>query len=56
MGQVVRTLVDEGVGAGQHTVEWDSRSDSGIRVSSGMYFYRFRAGNVVETKKMALLK
>ena len=56
MGQVVRTLVDQTVGAGQHTVEWDSRSDSGVRVSSGMYFYRFRAGNVVETKKMALLK
>ncbi|MFQ5608034.1 MAG: T9SS type A sorting domain-containing protein [Candidatus Zixiibacteriota bacterium] len=56
MGQVVRTLVDETVGPGQHTVEWDATSDSGMRVSSGMYFYRFRAGDVVQTRKMTLLK
>ncbi len=56
MGQVVRTLVDEEVGAGQHTVEWDASDDNGSRVASGMYFYRFKAGNNVETKKMTLLK
>jgi len=56
MGQVVRTLVDEEVSAGQHTVEWDATNDNGVKVASGMYFYRFKAGNNVETKKMTLLK
>ncbi|MCH9032097.1 MAG: T9SS type A sorting domain-containing protein [candidate division Zixibacteria bacterium] len=57
MGQIVRTLVDGSMGAGTHTIEWDSRSDTGELVSSGMYFYRFKAGdNVIQTRKMTLLK
>ncbi len=56
MGQVVRTLVDEQVGSGTHTVEWDATDSNGRQVASGMYFYRFRAGNVSQTKKMTLLK
>jgi FlgD Ig-like domain len=56
MGQVVRTLVDEQVGAGTNTVEWDATDDNGRQVASGMYFYRFKAGNLSQTKKMTLLK
>lgn len=55
-GQVVRTLVDEMMSSGEHVVEWNSESDSGDRVASGMYFYRLTAGDVVTTKKMTLLK
>lgn len=56
MGQRVRTLIDETVSSGTHTVEWDSRSDDGQRVSSGIYFYRLKVGNRMETRKMTLLK
>ncbi|UCC44127.1 MAG: T9SS type A sorting domain-containing protein [Candidatus Zixiibacteriota bacterium] len=55
-GQKVRTLVDSYVSAGEHVVEWNSLSDAGNRVASGIYFYRLQAGDVVTTKKMTLLK
>lgn len=56
MGQKVRTLVDETVGAGVHSVEWDATNDYGEKVSSGMYFYRLKVGAAAQSKKMTLLK
>ena len=55
-GQLVRTLVDEHVSAGYHTLVWDGRDEFGQAVSSGIYYYRMVAGTFVETKKMALLR
>ncbi|MCZ6679553.1 MAG: T9SS type A sorting domain-containing protein, partial [Candidatus Poribacteria bacterium] len=37
-------------------VYWDGRSDTGERVSSGAYFYYFRAGDYSATRKMIILK
>lgn len=54
-GRKVKTLVDETQGSGVYTVEWDSRT--GVSpVSSGIYFYRLEAGEVVETMKFILLR
>lgn len=55
-GQKVRTLVNGTVGAGTYKISWDGNNSLGQKVSSGMYFYRFQAGDHVETKKMLLLK
>ncbi|MDZ7392540.1 MAG: Ig-like domain-containing protein [candidate division KSB1 bacterium] len=55
-GQLVRTLVEEQVHAGYHTLQWDGRDEFGQAVSSGVYYYRMVAGTFVETKKMALLR
>lgn len=55
-GRLVRTLVSEDAAAGEHEVEWDGRDAAGSRVASGIYLYRFRAGTVVETQRIALLK
>jgi hypothetical protein len=55
-GARVRTLLDEARVSGDHRVVWDGRSDAGMRVSSGIYFYRLTAGGFRETKKMVLLK
>jgi hypothetical protein len=43
LGQPTRTLVDECRGAGQHTVVWDGRDDSGRDVPGGIYFLRLLA-------------
>jgi hypothetical protein len=56
LGRLVRTLVDEENAEGTHTVSWDGRSDSGREVSSGIYFYKLEAGDLVEVKKMVLLR
>ncbi len=55
-GRRVRTLVDGFVPAGDHEVTWDGRDDRGARVPSGVYFYRLRAGDAVETRRMVLVK
>ncbi|UCD63506.1 MAG: T9SS type A sorting domain-containing protein [Candidatus Zixiibacteriota bacterium] len=56
LGQRVATLVDEVMPAGQHTVSWNGTDDSGNMLGSGVYFYRFKAGDFTDTKKMVLLK
>jgi flagellar hook assembly protein FlgD len=42
--------------AGRYSVMWDGKNDNGVRVSSGVYFYRLLAGDYVSTKKMVMLK
>ncbi len=53
LGREVATLVDEVVEAGYHNVQWSIDND---QLSSGVYFYRLRAGSFVQTKRMLLLK
>ncbi len=55
-GQKVKTLVNEELAAGKHSVIWNGADDSGKSVSSGIYFYKMRAGNYTSTKKMILMK
>ncbi len=56
LGQRVRTLVDGRQMAGAHEIAWDGRDEVGSMVSSGVYFYRLRAGNFVQARRMLLLK
>lgn len=56
LGQKVRTLVNESMEANSYVREWDGRSDSGERVSNGIYFYKMVAGEFSDTKKAVLLK
>jgi hypothetical protein len=56
LGQKVKTLVDELQTAGFKTVHWNGKDDKGEEVSSGVYFYKLKAGDYSETKKMILLK
>jgi hypothetical protein len=55
-GRLVRELVNEHRAPGNWSVEWNGEDDRGARVASGVYFYRMRAGEFVETRKMVLLK
>ncbi|GEM_PF-2252969 len=57
LGQKVRTLKDnETHAAGTYKVAWNGTGDDGQKVSSGMYFYRLKAGEKVLTKKMLMVK
>jgi hypothetical protein len=55
-GEKVKTLVDEKMEAQFHSVTWNGSDDSGKPVSSGVYFYKMKAGKFIQTKKMILMK
>jgi len=56
LGQRVRVVLDGWQEAGYHGVEWDGRDAEGTQVSSGVYLYRFQAGDHVSVRKMMLMK
>jgi flagellar hook assembly protein FlgD len=55
-GQLVKTLLDEALRAGNKEVVWDGTATTGAKVSSGMYLYRIQAGDFTSVKKMVMLK
>jgi flagellar hook assembly protein FlgD len=55
-GSKVATLIEGRLEAGQHRVSWDSKGSDGRPLASGIYFYRLKAGEFTDTKKMMLLK
>ena len=55
-GGLVRTLVDGQMAAGEHSIVWDGKTDSGNQTASGVYFYETRANGEVKINKMALVK
>ncbi|OPX26235.1 MAG: hypothetical protein B1H06_05975 [Candidatus Cloacimonas sp. 4484_143] len=55
-GEKVRTLVDSELEAKYHTVHWNGEDGSGKNVSSGVYFYKMKAGSYTSTKKMIMMK
>ena len=56
MGKQIRTLVDGSESAGSRLSQWNARDDQGRAVSAGVYLYKIQAGDLVDTKKMILLK
>lgn len=55
-GQHIITLVSREQAAGTYRVQWDGKDDSGLKVSSGVYLYRLKAGSLIRTRKMILLQ
>jgi hypothetical protein len=51
IGQEVAVLVNSGLQAGRYTYVFDASS-----VPSGIYFYRIKANDFIETKRMVLIK
>ncbi len=56
LGQKVKTLVDDIVSHGNHSVVWNGKDDSNKQVASGVYFYKMKNGKYSKTKKMVLMK
>ena len=55
-GSRVRTLIDDQRPPGGYEEAWDGRNARGEHVATGIYFYRLRAGALIQTRKMLLLK
>jgi hypothetical protein len=56
LGQRVKTLINESLPAGIHTVTFDGKNDDGQTVASGVYFYRLVTEGFSQSRKMILLK
>jgi len=56
LGRHIMTLVKERQSSGRNVIQWDGRNENGEEVSSGLYFYRLKAGNFFAMKKMLLLR
>ena len=56
MGRRVATLVNRQMAAGRYQADWNGRNDAGSSVASGMYLYRIKAGNFVQSHTMLLMK
>jgi hypothetical protein len=56
LGQKVKTLYQGQVNAGVKQITWDATNESGLRVASGMYFYQLRSAELIQTRRMILIK
>lgn len=56
LGQEVFRFEVAGQKIGEYEVVWNGRNQRGNPLSSGLYIYRFSAGEFVQTRKMLLLK
>jgi len=55
-GQLVKTLVNSDLTAGQHSIIWNGKDENNRDLSSGVYFYRMETQNYKSTNKMLLMK
>jgi len=53
-GQKVRTLISAQQNPGKYQFKWDGKNDTGIHMSSGVYFCRFRTDHHMEIRKLLL--
>jgi hypothetical protein len=55
-GRLVRTIAQRKMTPGAYVEYWDGRDRFGKDVSSGVYFYRLKAGGKVLTRKMVVVR
>jgi len=56
LGQKVRTLLDEQIATGYHSIKLDGKDDLGNNLTSGIYIYRLEAASFVASKKLMLIR
>jgi hypothetical protein len=55
-GREVKTLVDDDQETGIYRITWDGKNQRGEDLSSGIYFYQIKIGDLTATRKMVLLR
>ncbi len=56
LGRKVAILADDQFDAGKHEVTWNGKNELSQQVASGVYFYRMKAGDFEQSRKMLLVK
>ncbi|MFQ5631246.1 MAG: FlgD immunoglobulin-like domain containing protein, partial [bacterium] len=55
-GDIIRTLVNAKVEAGEHFIRWDGTDNNGFLVASGVYYYELMVGTFRQVNKMTLIR
>lgn len=55
-GQIVKTLLNSKIDAGNHQLNWKGNDDDNSSVSSGIYFIRMKNGDLESVSKAMLIK
>jgi hypothetical protein len=55
-GEEVATLVNEVLGAGEHTIRWDGSDGHGHPLPNGAYVCRAQSGEAVDSKTIILMR
>jgi len=56
MGKEIITLIDDHQPMGLHKLIWNGKDKLGQLVSGGVYFYKIKSGDFIQTNKMVFLK
>ncbi len=56
LGERVATLLNKQQEAGRYSLVWNGRNTEGLKVSTGLYFYRIKTEHFTAMKKMVLAK
>ena len=54
-GQKIRTLVSEVLPAGEYSIVWNGKDETGKQVGSSLYFYTLKVNSKIEAAKKCLL-
>ena len=55
-GRLIKRLVGETLTAGQHDAVWEGKDTSGRASAAGVYFFRLKTTDTIDTKRMTLIK
>ncbi len=55
-GQRIKTLLNETISSGFHSIVWNGSDESGKAVASGVYLCKMQIGKFIQTQKMILMK
>jgi hypothetical protein len=55
-GEETAVIMDTKQDAGRHEIIWEAVDGSGRPLPSGIYFYRIQAGDLIQTKKLVLVR
>ena len=56
IGRKVRTLFNGLLDRGRYSFKWNGINDLNVNVASGLYFYKLKTANAIQTRKMTLIR
>ena len=56
LGEQIKTILENDLSTGFHKVSWNGKNKSGQNVSSGLYVYTIKIGNIIIPNKIILMR